>query len=78
MHHDKLEEECRQEKTNLIKLAAKFNKTIGVLTKKYNVDFSGIKESNEYKTLKDDYENVDSNIMDIDFFNSIFGKSLLD
>lgn len=74
-HHDKIENECKNEKIHLVKLISKFNRAFETIFKRKNVkDF---KESIHYRKFKETFaETVKTKIIDPIYMMTLLGDNL--
>jgi hypothetical protein len=70
-HHDKVENECKAEKQQFVKLIRCYKV---VLTKLVNEEKVDIASDINYSKLKEQYEVAEENFTDIDFFHCLVGK----
>jgi hypothetical protein len=70
LHHNKLEPECKLQKMALTKLIAHFKKIYLKLSEGRN-----IKHSEQFLKLKRNYDMVEKNASDLDYFFSIMGDN---
>jgi hypothetical protein len=78
MHHSKLEEECRVEKSNLLRLLNKFRSTLTATISRYNIDNQEINSLQEFQSLESRFQDLSSSVIDLEYLktNSDF-KSIL-
>lgn len=69
-----MEQECRQEHSNLIKIIQQFKCLITDLKKNDEIK-EKIEKNQIFKKLKENYETLSKNILDEDYFHCMLGES---
>lgn len=74
MHHNKLEQECKSDKNNVIKLLKKFKNTFSKICEKKNIK----PDSKKLIALKDCFnETIKTKVMDQEYFLSVVGDDIV-
>ena len=73
MHHDKLQDECRTEKNQLINLISEFKNSIDILMSQSNNE-KDIEESTTFTDMKKQSKITESKIVDYDQYEALFLK----
>jgi hypothetical protein len=70
-----MEPECKIEKSNLIKLIRSFKILLKQMISEYNIDLN---KNENYLSLKSFYEEVETKLLDSDYFHCLLGKTFDD
>lgn len=73
VHHDKLDEECLSDKSNLIRLISIYSNAIEELILLFNLNCYGIKESNEYLQSMKQKALTEKYILNQEQYEALFG-----
>jgi hypothetical protein len=76
LHHDKLDEECKDEKQTLINLISKFKIGISEILKSNEIEQSEIRSMAEYKTLETQFDQTLQLVKNKEYFVSVMGEKL--
>jgi hypothetical protein len=76
IHHDKAEDECRNEKNNLIKIAMGFKETFEKVIVDFNLEKTDIIKSKEFISLEKELDELPKDELTNEIFISNFGDKL--
>lgn len=75
MHHNYLNQECKNDRESLIKLILSFKKATFNIINENKVNRESLKNNSDYKQLKTNYEKVEDIVFDPDYFFCNVGEN---